>query len=261
MLLFQHNNLRAAEWAGIRRELAVALRKTAAPVAPGSPLTDDPGAAVRLQIIQDGIFAAALRVVEFYQPPPSGADAVHASEQHEYTPDHGLSLRAYEATRRKSSHNRKHAKHSTPLHALLSGPLAVLSFPSVTPEHLATALQILAPTPGASSAFPAPRRREVPGLYEPAVQSGLQKLLLLGARVDGRIMDQQGVRWVGGLSGLDQLRAQLVGVLTGVGMGVTGALEGAGRSLWLSLEGRRMALEEEAKPKEEVAEVKGDVAP
>jgi len=82
----------------------------------------------------------------------------------------------------------------------------------------------------------------------------VQKLLLLGARVEGKTFDVENTRWVGGMEGgLEGLRAQLVGMLQGFGAGVTNVLEGVGRSVYFTVEGRRMMLEDEAKPKEEEA--------
>lgn len=70
--------------------------------------------------------------------------------------------------------------------------------------------------------------------------------MLLGARVEGRVLDNEGARWVGGIEGaMDGLRGQLVRILGEVGAGVTGALEGMGRSLWVTVEGRRGMLEKE----------------
>ena len=80
------------------------------------------------------------------------------------------------------------------------------------------------------------------------VQSGLQKLLLLGARVEGRVFDLDGTRWVGAIEGgLDGLRGQLVGMLQGIGTGITSTLESAGRSLYFTVESRRGILEDEEK--------------
>ena len=60
------------------------------------------------------------------------------------------------------------------------------------------------------------------------------------------MFDNEGARWVGGIEGgLEGLRGQLVRILGEVGAGVTGALEGAGRSLWVIVEGRRGMLEDE----------------
>ena len=61
-------------------------------------------------------------------------------------------------------------------------------------------------------------------------------------------MDSEGARWVGAIEGgLEGLRGQLVRALEEVGAGVTGALEGMGRSLWVTVEARRGMLDEEEK--------------
>lgn len=109
------------------------------------------------------------------------------------------------------------------------------------------ALSILSPK---APTFAAPTRKANPGYHDPSTQAGLQKLLLLGARIEGQVFDQEGARWVGGIEGgMEGLRAQLVHLLSSVGAGVTGALEGVGKSLWFTVEGRRGMLEEEAKSK------------
>lgn len=83
------------------------------------------------------------------------------------------------------------------------------------------------------------------------MQVGLQKLMLLGARVEGRVFDNEGGRWVGGLEGgMGGLRARLVGMLSGVGAGITGTLESASRNLYLTMEGRRRMMEDEEKAKD-----------
>ena len=65
--------------------------------------------------------------------------------------------------------------------------------------------------------------------------------------------------WVGGIDGgLDALRAQLVYLLQSAGMGLTSALEGAGKSLWLTMESRRSVLEEESKPAAVEGEAKAE---
>ena len=84
------------------------------------------------------------------------------------------------------------------------------------------------------------------------MQAGLQKLLLLGARVEGKVFDQEGTRWVGGIEGgIEGLRAQLVHLLSSAGASITGALEGVGKSLWLTVEGRRDMMEKEDNSKNE----------
>ncbi|MCJ1401884.1 hypothetical protein MMC11_005101 [Xylographa trunciseda] len=233
----------------LRRELAIALRKADAldPTAP--PLADG----TKIQIVQSNLLAAALRVVEHWHPETQPqATSIRASdpatnssaELPNVSPNaadpalhHALSRAAYETARRQ-----RVAHALTPL---LAGPLAILSFPAVSPAHLKAALSILAPqAPG----FPAPTRRANPGYYDLAAQGGIQKLMLLGARVEGRVLDGEGARWVGGMAGgLDGMRGRLVALLQGVGMGVTGVLEGAGMGLYFTVEGRRAMMEKEEK--------------
>ena len=247
MLLFQHNNLKATEWTAIRRELVTALEKV--DVEQGE--ADAVGQNSRLQVVQTGIFASALKVVEFWQP-ASVADESRA--QHPSDPATATSA-TIEGTKKKgptfthglSKHAHRVAKHSKSQHGLeplLSGPLMLVTFPSVSPQHLKAVLHILAP----SEKFPAPKRKANPGYHEPVTQSGLQKLLLLGARVEGKAFDMEGTRWVGGIEGgLAGLRGQLVAMLSGVGAGITNTLEAAGRSLYVTVEGRKAMLEEEEK--------------
>lgn len=141
---------------------------------------------------------------------------------------------------------------------LLAGPVVLLTFPTVSPQHLKAALTVLSPS---APNFPAPTRRANPGWHDNAVQTGLQKLMLLGARVEGKVFDVEGARWVGSIGGgLDGLRAQLVQMLQSVGGGVTNTLESAGKSLFFTVEGRRMMLEEEEKgPEATETEAKEEV--
>lgn len=222
LLLFQHNNLKAVEWSGLRRELATALKKVDAElVANGQAEPSDIGVGetAKLQIVQTGIFASALKVVEFFK-----------EEQGETA----LSRDAW-ITATKKNRNLE-----TGLEPLLSGPLMIVSFPTVSPQHVKAVLEILSPSEG----FKAPKRKTNPGLYEPAVQTGLQKLMLLGARVEGQVFDMDGTRWVGGIpGGIGGLRSQLVYMLQSIGSGITNTLEGAGKSLYVTMESRRIDME------------------
>lgn len=248
MLLFQHNNIKSNEWVALRRELSTALRKVdEARVAAGFP-SEDVAEGVKIQIIQTGIFAAALRVVEFYKPEQqirnldptdpsttSSATIPFTSPGDGFT--HTLSRAAHEAVVDKRTAHK--------LAPLLSGPLTLLTFPSVSPQHLKAALSILSPS---APHFPAPTRRANPGWHDPTVQSAVQKLLLLGARVEGRVFDIEGTKWVGSIEGgLEGLRGQLVAMLQSIGGGLTNTLESAGKSLYLTVEGRRTMLEDEQK--------------
>ncbi|KAL9130985.1 MAG: hypothetical protein Q9217_000974 [Psora testacea] len=256
LLLFQHSNLRSPEWMSIRRELVIALENT------DEQLSTTLAPSIKLQAIQAGIFESALRVAEYYRPPsPSSASTSktpsRAPEPHPTAPSTQSSASIPNLTPSPINPNLTHAlsrhahaavsplKNKHPLTPLLSGPLALLTFPTVSPQHLKAALQILAPDK--SAGFAPPTRRMHPGFYDGAVQGGLQKLMLLGARVDGRVFDQLGVRWVGGLEGMDGLRAQLVALLGGAGVNLVRTLGTAGQSLWMTMEGRRGMLEEEEK--------------
>ncbi|KAI9862853.1 MAG: hypothetical protein M1824_000983 [Vezdaea acicularis] len=259
MLLFQHNNLKSTEWMSIRRELASALQKASASLP--TPETAIPIDAIKVQTIQTGIFAAALKVVENYDPlatpaaspdpsapsPPSSTTSTTPNTSPnplDQTYTHLLSRTAHAAATSR--------KPTSALIPLLSGPLAIATIPTLSPHHLTTTLRILSPSP---PLFPAPTRRSTPSYHDPSVQNGLQKLLLLGARIDGRVFDADGARWVASIDGgLDGLRAQLVHALQGMGAGLSGLLEGGGRSLYLALEARRGMLSEQA-------QVKGGDAP
>ncbi|ERF75487.1 hypothetical protein EPUS_07019 [Endocarpon pusillum Z07020] len=243
ILLFQHNNLKAVEWTAIRRELALAMQKLDQSMIADGRESSAVGTGVKLQIIQTKIFEPALRIAEFYKPPPRPSpralrNMTIPSEKEDPTLTHVLSESAYNAVLKKKGRH--------PLTPLLTGSLALLTLPTVSPQYLKAALQILAPEkPG----FPAPTRKASPGYWDPAVQDGLKKLMLLGARVEGRVFDMGGTRWVGGIDGgLEGLRAQLVYMLQGFGAGITGALESASRSLYFTMESRRHMLEGEGKP-------------
>lgn len=183
----------------------------------------------------------ALKLVEFYDP-----EVAAASDKTTRTARgpivHDLSTAAYDAIKNAEVPEDSNYAQIEPV---MVGPLAALVLPAVSPAHISAALSVLAPVPGK---FPAPSRKKNPGYHDPTCQSGLAKLLLVGGRVEGKIFDQSGINWVGGIEGgLDGLRAQLVAMLQGAGLGITNTLEGGSRSLWLALEGRKGQLEDEAK--------------
>lgn len=261
ILLFQHNNIKAVEWMSLRRELHLALAKVDKEQA-ALGHTEAFAEEIKVQVIQTGIFAHALRVVEFFEPqkPSALESAQHPTDPRTNTSaqipnttndaaderfTHGLSRHAHEVAMNKK------LRHD--LEPLLSGPLAVVAFPTVSPQHLAAVLSTLSPSPD----FPAPKRKANPEYHSLEVQGGLQKLMLLGARVEGKVFDLEGTKWVGKIpGGLDGLRAQLVNMLQGVGGMLTGALEGASRSLYFTVESRRLDMEEKEKPAEEKEEKK-----
>ncbi|XDG10219.1 hypothetical protein ABKA04_009834 [Annulohypoxylon sp. FPYF3050] len=234
VLFFQHNNLTFVEWTAVRRELQAALDKVPLPaVGPDGGVPINIAENIHLQVVRARIFSTALKIIEFYHPEEQ------KGKSNAYT--HDLSATAYETISKAEVDENSAYGQISPL---LTGPVAALTFPTVSPAHLAAAISILAPSP---PAFPAPGRKKNPGYYEPIAQSGLQKLILVGGRIEGKVFDNDGVKWVGGIQGgIDGLRAQLVSMLQNAGLGLTTALEGHSKGLWLALESRRTQLEEES---------------
>jgi ribosomal protein L10 len=252
MLLFQHNNLKSNEWMSIRRELAKALQKVdEARAAAGHP-NEGLAGGIKIQIIQTGIFAAALRVVEYYKP-ESQPSLPTLNSTDPATPFSATVPKVESSDNLGLTHTLSEAAHAAVVdtktaHALaplLSGPLVLLTFPDVLPQHMKAALSILSPS---APQFPAPTRRANPGWHDNTVQTGLQKLLLLGARIEGKVFDVGGTKWVGSIEGgLYGLRGQLVAMLQGIGAQVTKTLEITGKNLYLTMEGRRTMLDDEAR--------------
>ncbi|KAF5017606.1 hypothetical protein F66182_10446 [Fusarium sp. NRRL 66182] len=240
ILFFQHSNLTAVEWAAVRRELKNVLSSVPqSNIAPGAQPIDI-RSLVQLQVMRTNMLRVALKLVEFYDPAAAAASA-NTTRTMRGPVIHDLSAAAYEAIKNAEIPEDSNYAQIEPV---LVGPLAALVLPAVSPAHVAAALSVLAPVPGK---FPAPTRKKNPGYHDPICQSGLSKLLLVGGRVEGKIFDQSGVSWVGGIEGgLDGLRAQLVTMLQGAGLGITNTLESGSRSLWLALEGRKGQLEDEA---------------
>ncbi|PKS06680.1 hypothetical protein jhhlp_006754 [Lomentospora prolificans] len=248
MLFFQHNNLTAVEWMAVRRELKVALSAVGPTTLGNNTAQVDLAPHVRLEVLRARMFNVALKINEFFDPAEAAADPETQRTDKHGALVHDLSLAAYRSVKRAEEQGIASANPDSTyaqLSPLMTGPVAALIFPAVSPPHLAAALSILSPTPGQ---FPAPLRKKSPGYHEPVVQAALAKLLLVGGRVEGKVFDVDGVKWVGGIEGgLDGLRARLVAMLQGVGLGVTNTLESGSKSLWLSLEGRKMQLEDEQK--------------
>ncbi|KAE8151851.1 hypothetical protein BDV25DRAFT_152059 [Aspergillus avenaceus] len=258
MVFFQHDNLQSVEWAAIRRELAKALQKVDDQIASEGRSLPPLAPHVKVSIVQTSIFEVALRIVEYFRPnastlktgqTPSAVDPATqtsaeislAGSRDDPTLSHDLSRVAHDAV--------KPMKGKHEMSPILVGPIAVLSIPQMSPEHLKAALTVLCPK---AAGFPTPTRRANPSWHELPVQNGLNKLALLAARVDGKVFDVEQTKWVGSIEGgLDGLRSQLVMALQSMASSVTNTLEGAGKSLYFTLESRRSVLEDEQKGPEE----------
>ena len=168
IVIFQHNNLKSTEWMGIRRD-SITRYKRWMRTLQRMEIMSTLAMVRKMSVVQTGIFASALRVVEFWDPnfdskestvqPPDPKTATSTpledtkGEKDDPVFTHGLSRQAWSTAKKD-----KKLKHG--LEPLLSGPLALLTLPSVSPQYLKAALSILSPT----KAFPAPRRRTNPGL-------------------------------------------------------------------------------------------------
>ncbi|CBF75725.1 hypothetical protein AN3635.2 [Aspergillus nidulans FGSC A4] len=254
MVFLQHDNLQSVEWAAIRRELSKAMQKVDAKIAAEGRSTPALAPHIKIQIIQTSIFEVALRIVEYFRPDkatlekgksPSAVDPATqtsaeislAGSKDDLTLTHDLSRAAQAAVRNMKG------KHE--LSTLLAGPIAVLSIPYVSPEHLKAAMTVLAPK---AFGYTAPTRRANPDWHEPHVQNGLNKLSVLAARLDNQLFDVDQTKWVGSIEGgMDGLRSQLIMALQSMGSSITSTLEGAGKSLYFTLESRRSVLEDEQK--------------
>ncbi|KAF2668010.1 hypothetical protein BT63DRAFT_480899 [Microthyrium microscopicum] len=230
ILIFQHNSVLSPEWAAIRTVLRSSLQKV--DKEQGTNVAEY----IKLQVMKASILTAALRLDVWWKP-----DQLPHPETFVHT--HALSEEAYEFAMSES----KKKKHG--LEPVLVGPIAVVTLPRMSPEHLKMVFSILSPSPE----FKAPRRAANPAYYERAVQTGVPKLMLLGARVESKPFTIEKVKWIGTIAGgLDGLRAQLVHALEGVGASLANTLESSGKSLYYTLDARRDMLEE--KPKVDQAE-------
>ncbi|KKK22732.1 hypothetical protein P175DRAFT_0504296 [Aspergillus ochraceoroseus IBT 24754] len=240
MVFLQHDNLQSVEWAAIRRELNKAMEKVDAQIAAAGRSTPALAPHVKVQIVQTSIFEVALRIVEYFQPETSALTSqtsARAGSRDDPSLTHDLSRAAHDAVRNMKG------KHE--LASLLVGPVAVLSIPHMSPEHLKAAMSILAPK---SFGYPAPTRKANPSWHEFPVQNGLNKLSVLAARMDDKVFDVDQTKWVGSIEGgMDGLRSQLIMALQSMGSSITNALDGASRSIYFTLESRRSVLEDEQK--------------
>jgi large subunit ribosomal protein L10 len=190
MLVFQHNNVRAVEWTALRREVAIALNK----LSPGADL-DPVAQGIKITMLQGAIFSAAMRVAEYYDPSNGSL--------------HGTSKEAYELTKKRKKH---------PIAPIITGPVGIVTFPVASPEYLKTVMAVMFPESG----------RAARGM-DPLAASGLQKLVLLTARVDGhvaagkvgagQVMEVGKVKWLSTLPELEGLRGQLVAIFQRIGGG------------------------------------------
>jgi large subunit ribosomal protein L10 len=188
MLFFQHNNVRAAEWIAIRRELLFNLERI------DDGKSDFPEI-TRITVLRPALFAVALRVAEGWDPKNKVGGLA------------GTSPKVYKAT--------QDLKDMHPLSPILTGPVAALSFPGVETKYLKVALEVLFPTKYPKKGM------------DPLAVTGVQKFVLLAGRVDGhvyggrngegRVLDGELVRYLARQPDVESLRGQLMAMLRGAG--------------------------------------------
>ncbi|KAF3918446.1 hypothetical protein ABW21_db0202212 [Orbilia brochopaga] len=237
LVIFQHNNSRATELVSIRRELRTAMANVDAMVAASRPppvpredgtVRPQPrpvGEQVKMTVMNTAVLKAALRSAEFL----SKDAEVRSSSSPE----------AYDLTLQYTDVH--------PLSTVLIGPTGVIQFPEVSPPHLLGVLNLLFPE---KFTF---RKGTDPGFI-----SGVQKLVLLGAKVDkigGATIDTDALKHITTLGDLTTLQGQLLGVMQSAGGSLISMIQSPARGLWFVMDGRRKMLDpNHGKESEEAAE-------
>ncbi|PWN52903.1 hypothetical protein IE53DRAFT_240458 [Violaceomyces palustris] len=127
------------------------------------------------------------------------------------------------------------------LEPLFSGPIALLTCPTLSPSYVSSLLGVidraLGHAPGPST--PA-------GQPHPVTATANPRVVPLAAVLEGnKVLEIPAVRDVGRLGSLATLRAQIVGLLSQPGQQIAGILQQAsGSSLAMTLEARKRQLEE-----------------
>ncbi|KAG6336229.1 hypothetical protein ID866_2848 [Astraeus odoratus] len=214
ILLLQHKDFDARKLQLLRREIEVANAKF------GPPLTSPTPSAVstvspKLTIIRTSIFGVALR---------------------DFVP---LDAQATEQVAK-----------------LVQGGLAVLTLPSLNPPQLNAiirAIDRVVPRKKAvqENAVQGKKGKDgdvdfIPGRPQPRIKPQLTpELKVMGALIEGRVFTASGVQDVAKLPTLDNLRAQIVGLLSSPAMQLAAILsEASGGRLARTLEGLKKGLEE-----------------
>lgn len=194
------------------------LRAQLAALAQPQPAADVPP--LKLTVLRSGLLAPILRDAREQQAsrrhPDKGADRQHSLA--------ALDLSLVD--------DRSHT----------SGPVAVLTSPTLHPPTLSKVLALVTKF----SQTPSPNQPP-PGPKDPPVQ----RLAVLSSLVERQAATLERTREVGKLPSIDVLRAQLVGLLSAPGARITGVVGARAQEIGRALEGFKLGLEEQAKPKAE----------
>ncbi|SNX84505.1 related to GCY1 - galactose-induced protein of aldo/keto reductase family [Melanopsichium pennsylvanicum] len=126
------------------------------------------------------------------------------------------------------------------LQPVLSGPIALLTCEILTPSYLSALFSVIDRALGH-----APPRAPAAGAKYPETAVANPRLVPLAAVLEGnRLLQVSQTRDVGRVGSLDQLRAQIVGLLSMPGQQLAGVLsQASGQTLAMTLEGRKRDLE------------------
>lgn len=127
-----------------------------------------------------------------------------------------------------------------PLQPALSGPIALLTCEHLNPAYLSALFNVVDRALGH-----APPRAPAVGARFPETAVANPRLVPLAAVLEGnRLLQVPQTRDVGRIGSLDQLRSQIVGLLSAPGQQLAGVLsQASGQQLALTLEGRKRDLE------------------
>ncbi|KAL7338068.1 hypothetical protein BJY59DRAFT_758150 [Rhodotorula toruloides] len=120
------------------------------------------------------------------------------------------------------------------------GPIAVVTSPSLHPPTLSKVLALV----NKFSKTPSPNQPP-PGPKDPP----LERLAILSSLVERQAATLERTKEVGKLPSLDTLRAQLIGLLSAPGSRITGVVGARAQEIGRALEGFKLGLEEQGKPK------------
>ena len=219
LLLFEHTDFSAKRLIQLRADIAAAVAKHASTQAPSlaspTPAPVSAPALPTFTILRTSLFGVALRDFGTLDKP-----------------------------------TRSGVAHS------ITGTLAALSFPSLNPPQLKAVLRVLArsvpPRKPKTEKDLEDERKAAEAAFVPGRRPKRQRptaipdLKLLGALIEGRLFQAEGVQSVAELPSLDALRAQIVGLLSAPSAQLAMVLsEASGGKLARTLEGFKKSLEPE----------------
>ncbi|BGP27545.1 hypothetical protein JCM10295v2_006517 [Rhodotorula toruloides] len=217
VLFLRPGEFNAHEWGTLRAQLAALSANPADPSTP--PL--------KLTVLRPGLLSPLVRAAQ-----PRDPKAKKPKHQQQSLQLSDAAREALAALDFSLINDRSHT----------SGPIAVVTSPSLHPPTLSKVLALV----NKFSQTPNPNR-PAPGPKDPPVE----RLAILSSLVERQAATLERTEEVGKLPSLDTLRAQLVGLLSAPGARITGVVGARAQEIGRALEGFKLGLEEQGKPKAE----------